>query len=140
MSLSLFLSFSVSLFLSLSVSVSVSLFVDVNVTKPAEEAILIYVSALRQVFLDMPPPHRRKVFPLDTFLYTPSLSFPCSHCSSSPGLVLSLHRVLRYHQRSTIPSTLLCKIGSQLEERLLPTESFHLLLMVYIRYYKSLKN
>ena len=85
LSLSLSLSLSVSLYLSLfvslslcpclclSLSLSLSLFVDVNVNKPAEEAILIYVSALRQVFPVMPPPHRRKVFP---FKHIPLYSFP----------------------------------------------------------------
>lgn len=36
-------------------------FTDVNIEKPPEEAILMYVSALRQAFPEMPPPHRRKV-------------------------------------------------------------------------------
>ncbi len=37
------------------------IFTDVNVEKPSEEAILMYVSALKQAFPDMPPPHRKKV-------------------------------------------------------------------------------
>ena len=32
-----------------------------NVEKPSEEAVLMYVSALKQAFPDMPPPHRKKV-------------------------------------------------------------------------------
>lgn len=37
------------------------LLVDVNVEKPSEQAILMYVSALKHAFPEMPPPHRKKV-------------------------------------------------------------------------------
>jgi DNA repair exonuclease SbcCD ATPase subunit len=43
---------------------------DVNVEKPSEEAILMYVSALRQVFPDMPPPHRKKGPPVSLEEYS----------------------------------------------------------------------
>ena len=35
---------------------------DVHVAHPPEEVIVMYVSALKQVFSEMPPPHRRKVY------------------------------------------------------------------------------
>ena len=48
------------------------LFSDVNIEKPSEEAILMYVSALRQAFPEMPPPHRRKVISNSLLHISPS--------------------------------------------------------------------